>query len=324
MRSSTFDSERGPGAFLLRIALFVGVVLVLFLGCLLFGPPAAPSEYMASTVLKNQALDKASSPKVVLVGGSNLAFGVDSDRLSKAFCRPVVNMGLSVPLGFRFITNEVKERLGKGDLVLLALEEEFYAQPDRIEDVTVAVVDNRPNSLAFVPVLDRPRVVIDLLVMRLKAVKDYLLEVKGSGWGKRVYRKREFNAHGDLVNHMDERIPEVCWPVSTNPDYPALGPSFWRIAGEFVDHARSAGADVVFSWPSVAVSHYRSSNAAILLREIQGHGFRTIGDQAAYTFPDSLFFDANDHLHRTGRQLRTDRLLLDLCSELDGLCCEIE
>ena len=324
MRSSISGSERGPGAFLLRVALFVGVVLVLLFGCLLFGPPASPSEYMASTVLKNQALDRASSPKVVLLGGSNLAYGMDSEQLSRTLCRPVINMGLAAPLGFLFITNEAKGRLDKGDLVVLALEEEFYAQPERIEDVTIAVVDNRPRSLAFVPVLDRPRVIIDLLVMRLKAVKDYLVEVKGSGWGKRVYRKREFNAHGDLVNHLEEPIPEVLWPENNHQDPVVLDPSFWRIAREFVDAAHSAGAEVVFSWPSIAASQYHHSNSTAILIEIQAHGLRTIGDPADYVFPDSLFFESHYHLHRTGRQLRTDRLLKDLCSQLDALCCETE
>src|SRR5690606_17377891 len=79
------------------------------------------NDYAKASVDKHARLAAPGSAKLVLVGGSNLAFGVDSAELErelKGF--RVVNMGMNAYLGLRFMLSEVMEDLEKGDVVVLS------------------------------------------------------------------------------------------------------------------------------------------------------------------------------------------------------------
>ena len=51
-------------------------------------------------------LEQTASPKMVLVGGSNLAFSIDSGLLAEEFGLPVVNMGLAKSVGLGYLLQE--------------------------------------------------------------------------------------------------------------------------------------------------------------------------------------------------------------------------
>src|SRR5688572_19607287 len=65
------------------------------------------NDYHRASVTKHQRLSALPSPKIVLAGGSNLAFGIDSQMIEKATGRKVVNMGMDGYLGARFLLAEV-------------------------------------------------------------------------------------------------------------------------------------------------------------------------------------------------------------------------
>lgn len=78
------------GKFILKCFLF----LALTIGFLLHLSPQYLGNYQASLIDKVERLESIQEPKIVLIGDSNLAFGIDSERIEEAFGMPVVNMGL--------------------------------------------------------------------------------------------------------------------------------------------------------------------------------------------------------------------------------------
>src|SRR5436190_21804250 len=141
MPSSISASSMGPGAWLRRAALFGLIVLLVLALFLWFGPPVSPVDYLGAARSKQERLHHLGSPKVVVIGGSNAAFGIDSETLERGLCKPVVNMGLHAALGFRYMTAEVVDQLGAGDVVIVTLENSNFEQPDRTEDVLSITVD---------------------------------------------------------------------------------------------------------------------------------------------------------------------------------------
>jgi hypothetical protein len=321
-RSSTSASDRGPAALLLRTSLFAGMVMAALAACVQWGPPAAPSDYMRATVVKHNRLRSIGSPKVVLVGGSNLTYGVDSERMEKAFCKPVANMGLTALLGFRFATNEVVDALGKGDVVIIALENSMFTQPDRYADALATVIDYRPASMHYIPWQRRPRLWAGLGVLHAQSLYERMKELYRSGGLPPVYRKRVFNVQGDMVNQLTEPAPEIPSPDPAEYDTVFVAEAFWPIAEDFVEQARERGAQVIFSWTSVAQRVHDPAETADVEAALRAHGLTVAGHPADYVFPDSLFFDSWYHLHAHGRQLRTERMITDVCTVLAGDCCE--
>lgn len=99
---------------LLAGALFTGVHMV------------GPESFYAVHVDKLARLKNLPSPKVVLVGGSNLTFGMNTAELERRISMPVANMGLDAGFGVRVMVNAVKGHLKPGDLVLLCIEPPLF------------------------------------------------------------------------------------------------------------------------------------------------------------------------------------------------------
>ena len=116
--------------FLRDLLLFVAIQLGIVLG--LQAAVARNSQsYLASTVDKQRLLATASAPRVVFVGGSNLAYGLDSGAVDRALPHEVVNMGLNSFLGVRYLLAEVENEMRAGDIVALSFEHElFFTAPD--------------------------------------------------------------------------------------------------------------------------------------------------------------------------------------------------
>ena len=58
-------------------------------------------NYLAAVLEKDRLIRSTPSPKIVLVGGSNLAFGIDSKKIEDSLGLRVVNMGLYAKLGLQ-------------------------------------------------------------------------------------------------------------------------------------------------------------------------------------------------------------------------------
>jgi len=80
------------------------------------------TNYLAATVQKHALLEQTATPKLVLTGGSNVPFGIQSPVLEKELGLPVVNMGLVAGMGIDFMLAEIAGSLRAGDAVLLSLE----------------------------------------------------------------------------------------------------------------------------------------------------------------------------------------------------------
>jgi len=306
--------------FAVRTLLFAGVAGAVVMAVMHWGPPAAPSDFMSSTVLKNDRLRAIGSPKAVLVGGSNLAYGVDSERLGRALCMPVANMGLTALLGFRFIADEALAATGDGDLLIVCLERGTYQLPDPSPDALATVVDYRPEALALVPWRQRPRLIASLAALHLQTLRDDL-EHRLLHGGPPGFNDRQFLPNGDVVNHLHAAQIRRPDPQLDVHDTLVIASAFWQMADDLVLRAREQGAEVVFGFASMADTIYNPEVNHRLKRELLAHGLRVIGDPDRYAFADSLFYDSWYHLRGQGRQLRTERLIEDLCTAMPEQCC---
>lgn len=321
MPSST--SASNALRFALRAALFAGLVAGALLAAVRWGPPAAPSPYMVSTVLKNERLRAIGSPKVVLLGGSNLTYGADSERLGQALCAPVANMGLTSQLGFRYVAEEALAGTGKGDLLIVALEHGTYRQPDPEPEVVATVVDYRPHAIELVPWRQRPRLWASLGVLHLQSLRDYCWHwiTKGTAPG---YEERRFLSNGDVVNHLDAPMRPLAPPRPAFFDTLVIDPAFWTLANDFLARTRARGADAAFTFPCMAQRIYHEQSQNALRDSLVAHGLPVIGDPSHYVFADSLFYDSWYHPRRMGRAERTERLITDLCAAMPKRCCTDE
>ena len=97
--------------FITSVVSFIGLQMIVCFVLFMAGRNSSffdPNNYLASSIDKHYRLDSLGSPRLILVGGSNLAFGVDSKYMEQRLGMPVVNMATHAGLGMDFILSEVE------------------------------------------------------------------------------------------------------------------------------------------------------------------------------------------------------------------------
>ena len=109
--------------------IFLTALVAIAEGLILIGPGSrsvAADSLSGRLSAKHQRLMGPGQHRLLLTGGSNLAFGVDSSRLQAATARETINLGLHGGLGLALMVHEVEDGARPGDLVLLIPEYEHF------------------------------------------------------------------------------------------------------------------------------------------------------------------------------------------------------
>lgn len=306
--------------FLLRIFLFfllfiTGVIIVTFT------LPANPESYNQAYVLKERLLETTSSPRIILVGGSNVAFGFDSKMLEDSMGMKVVNTGLHAGIGLKFMIDDLFGYVKAGDIILLCPEyNQFFGKLPYgslpLTEVITCIAPSKMTQLNFRQYM----AILSNLPGNLKARCQYNFNslFHRTGWIKEaLYSIHSFNPHGDVYKHW--QLPRAAYTQFKHID------DNFNIA--FADYfikqikALQARSCKVFLCPAVISStSYRNIQDNIeqvnLFCEKQEVPF--IMPVQRYVFADSLCFDTPYHLTRKGTLLRMQFMIDDLRKHLNG------
>ena len=298
----------GMGRFLLKVGLFLAVQAATVAGLIVAGLDDDP--YMGAHAVKSHLAETAPGPRVLLVGGSNLAYGVDSARLGEALGRRPVNLGLHAGLGHRFILDSAAASVQPGDLVILSLEYGPGNQATVMNDLLFlepsAGRHLRPSGWKKVG-----DTALEYVMLKARGGARRLL----AGGGSRGKRGSDFDAHGDYVAHRDRPPPPGRVLVEIAGATPQA--KLENVAA-FARQVRAAGATLVVVHPPVPRHRYEGHRAELdawdraLRGRLSAPVLVTPGDAA---LPDEFFYDTPYHLTGPGIARRTDRLIALLTAD---------
>lgn len=308
--------------FILRLALFLSIQAAIGVALWLRGHD--PEGYFSATNDKHRRAAALSSPKLLLIGDSSMAFGVDSPVLEQALGRRTVNMGLHADIGLEFILNEAHDIVRSGDVVVVSLAyEHFYAEEKSIEAVHYPLLRARPASARYLSRLDF-RLALDrgLVVLHSMTRKG----VRGQRDKKKtdeIYSRAAFNEHGDFVAHHNRPSLYRAGPLPAPraPDVVELERIDRTIArlNEFGRDCRRQDVGVLFLLPPIAKDVFAANqhiieaiDATLRSRLI----VPVIGDLPSTVLDSALFYDTCYHLTWQGKQIRTARFVGGLAGQM--------
>ena len=280
-------------------------------------------NYLAAVLEKDRLIRNTQSPKIVLVGGSNLAFGIDSKKVEDSLGLRVVNMGLYAKLGLRYMLAQVRPYIKQGDVVVVVPEyDQFYgdfANGDNTLNTALlyAPADRIPDfirSYSIVDVVLRPRI---------ENARRNFLRAAASAVGREhqffppdtnpVYNRNSFNPYGDVVAHLGKKgmDPDSIY-VKELPPLKEFNRGTLSDLNSIAASARERRAWSYFMFPSYIDRSYSINIPAIesLRRKIAGGTTMPIvGTPADFVYPKQFFFDTRYHLNGEGRELRTLKMI---------------
>jgi hypothetical protein len=319
LRSSTSSSET---AALRRFSIKLGAFLAL--QCLIALAVLAPfhaqrnDTYMAELDDKQQRLEVAIGPRLILVGGSNLAFSFDSQRAMAQTALTPVNLGLHKGLGVEFMLNQARRQVRRGDVVVVALEYSHYLN-DRTSDIIAEAATMAPYALwsgmdftVFQKTSDQA---LAILGRRTRTLA--LMALGVSPYRPLApYRHDSFNGYGEVTEHRS------LGPQPRRPS-PLLRLDETRIQrmlyllNDFAADCADSGARVYLTYAPYPQSDY-ARDADVLgqihQRLVDDLHFPVITAPVETVYPDDWFFDTEYHTLSPGTLKRTDLLMKRLAA----------
>lgn len=287
------------------VLLYLGILAACFWALpLLYPRVALDNAYPRSLERKVRDVQRIASPKILLAGGSNLTFGVNSMALEQALGRPVYNLAISADLGVEMGLEMAVFYARKGDVLLFSPE--YLAGP--ASDATLAYLELMcPSATPFIHT--NPNQKIRVQYQKAMATWRGLLRPLNTNhydaW--KVYRACGVNAHGDYIAHLSMPLQGTGKLIDILDFKSAYAPAFtrWLLA------ARNKGVVCYYLPQSYPTSGYAVYTTGItkVVAGMQACGWQQLCPPQAMLFADSLFYDSPNHLGAEGRALRTSRLV---------------
>ena len=289
--------------------------------------PVYDDTFVGELGEKYDRLNSLDGEKIVVVGGSSVAFGLDSAALEREVGMPVVNFGLYANLGTKLMLDLSRSGVGEGDIIVLAPE---------MNDQTLSLYFNSETTMQA----------LDGNFKMLKSIDSENYEsLIGASWkfasdklgytligaapeNSGAYSKQWFNTYGDNTYDRPYNVMStVTKTITLDYKYDADDGTvteyeeFIDYVNEYVEFCTGRGATVYFSFPPMNKASMTDENTEESIYAFYDNlssslHCRVISNVNDYILDEGYFFDSEFHLNNAGVNIRTAQLADDLKREL--------
>ena len=300
--------------FLLRLFLFIMIPTVIMSVVLIIVPatPRSSSSLLFSKLDKDYLLENTPSPRLILIGGSNLSFGIDSNMLKEELGYSPVNTAIHASIGLDFMTDSVIDYVRPGDILIISPEySQFYGRYTYGgEELLRTVMDVDRNAIKILN-LNQWLNILEFLpkysFSKIKPSEYFFQRTEKIG----IYQRRSFNQYGDVYIHWTLRNEKF-------EPYPRIEGKFnsrtIEMLLEFEKKIDEKGAVLYLTYPGIQDKTYWILEDQIKLveEELILAGLNILGTPVRYKMPEVLMYNTPYHLNREGVEYRTSLLIEDL------------
>ena len=313
--------------FIKRIGLVVGIFLLVFVLIVVFNFEVVGNQYgeiyNAALIDKINRLENIDSPRILLTGNSNVAFGFKSSLIEEHFNMPVINLGLHAALGNAFCDNIAKQYVQGGDIVIVMHTE--YNTLD-LGDYKLALATMEHNRYMYN--IPEKKAYFGLF----KAFPNYIIQ-SSILWlfhsGNRLhddtsYTRRAFNEYGDVEFKPDtNRTPQEELFHEGTLKIPTISDECIDYLNGLNDYINDKGAVMVVAAYPIASGEYtpKKEEYEVFQEELESKlNCEVISNFTDYYIPYEYFYDSIVHLTGEGAVIRSQLLISDI--ENSGLLNE--
>lgn len=346
-------NKRKSKALITAIAVILSLVVILtpfvtVISMVVALPTQYDDLYHGILDEKVALLKSVEDEKIVVIGGSSVAFGIDSDLLSEYTGMPVVNFGVYAALGTKIMLDLSRSEIGEGDIVVLALELDPQTLSLYFNSETTLQAIDGDYSLFW-------RLDMDNKLSTLGGMWSFL----GDKWTRYrngtpaevdgIYSSKYFDPDTGDFDYPRQELSSVMLPAGylssddklinlrveelTREDDGYDFAAFAEYLNEYVKDVERRGATVLFSWcpmNSYAVNigedeATRKANVDEYVEYLKDNIDCTfIGDIYDHIMNPLYFFDTNLHLNEAGAKMNTMLLADEMRAVIDDFTYVID
>ena len=302
------------------VATALAVILaeqVFFLICGFGLPVQFGDTFMGELKSKYERLKETSGKRIVLVGGSGVAFDCDSALMDDFFpSYEIVNFGMYAGLGTKAVMDLSENYIHEGDIVILSPEQSEQTFSDyfngeymwQAADGAFGMLRDLKSENFEAMLGNFPRFALEKLNYVMKGQKPQT---------DSIYQKKSFNTYGDIeLDTCRENILPNGYDVNQKVRFTedVVQPEFMDYMNDWAKRLEKKGAVVWYRYcPVNKLSVEDMGDLAaydVFLR--QKLDFPVIGNPENSLMEAEWFFDTNFHLNQPGKEVNTVQLIRDM------------
>ena len=302
------------------VATALAVILaeqVFFLICGFGLPVQFGDTFMGELKSKYERLKETSGKRIVLVGGSGVAFDCDCALMDDFFrSYEIVNFGMYAGLGTKAVMDLSENYIHEGDIVILSPEQSEQTFSDyfngeymwQAADGAFGMLRDLKSENFEAMLGNFPRFALEKLNYVMKGQKPQT---------DSIYQKKSFNTYGDIeLDTCRENILPNGYDVNQKVRFTedVVQPEFMDYMNDWAKRLEKKGAVVWYRYcPVNKLSVEDMDDLAaydVFLR--QKLDFPVIGNPENSLMEAEWFFDTNFHLNQPGKEVNTVQLIRDM------------
>ena len=313
-----------------KTLLFI-LILILLLPGILLGYGASLPEYYGDSYYAQlpelyQKLKETKGKKIVIVGGSNVAFGVNSAQMEQylrdcGFDYTVCNFGLYAAVGTSAMLELSRDFIGEGDVVILAIEPTSETFSTYFGATAMLKCTESDGEM----LLHLNKTQHSNLIGNYLSYLQERADIQRTGMlpqATGVYAKSSFDENGDLIYDRAGNAMALGYDSANPIDFASITfePAFVEQVNGYIAEAEEKGATVVMSFSPMNRGAVTDADAdtvySFFLALQESFHCRIISDPNNYILDSGWFYDNNFHLNNAGTEIRTHTLTCDLLNHL--------
>lgn len=292
-----------------------------------FGLPAKyEATFLGELKEKCRRLEETEGKRIILVGGSGIAFGYDSLMLEEAFPEyQVANFGMYAGLGTKVMLDLSEDAVRENDIVILSPEQEVQTLSDYFNGEAVWQAADGAFPLLFKIKRENWGQMLGTLPGFAADKFRYCLQGTAPE-PEGVYRKDMFNVYGDMdtrlcVHNIMAKGYDPNTTVRFTED--VWQEEFIEYMNDYALHLEEQGAKVWYRFCPVNALAVEPGDISAYYETLQARlDFPIIGNPNDSIMDAEWFYDTNFHLNSSGKTVNTIQCIRDIKAML-GECVQV-
>jgi hypothetical protein len=298
--------------FVSKIFLFAFIIFCfLILGFLLPTTPRDKQSLLFSQKIKDSLLVNTFLPRIILIGGSNVSMGINSNILKKELKLNPINTSIHASIGLNYMMDHTLKYVKSGDIIIISPEyHQFYDNVANGRDELLRIVANLNKKEFF-----------DLRTSQLINIYKYFpsfclskFKIQEYFYNRKelvLYGSDGYNKYGDYSKHWDLKPSPAPIDISIGHSY---NRSIIHSIKEFERAIKLKGALLYITFPGYQSSSFEKHEREInyIYNNLKKEKFNILGTPLKYKMPDDIMYGTTYHLSKKGLDLRTILLVTDI------------
>ena len=288
------------------------------------GGPTRSSAWVSDLYrIKTEIASSIEEPKLVLVGGSDVLFGINCQTIEAELDVPCVNGGTHAGLDTRYILHAARPWLQPGDTALLSLPYDLYTTTGTLRDILIDyVLAHDPGYLRSLRWTDRIPFFTGVTFARLLEGYEAKVSPPPPDTASR-YQAKNLNQYGDeTINLQPERAQAFASDIEqlsfrkTNSGYLESSYGMDEIRA-FTNWCQQQNVRLLITYPNTLwFDEYKEDSQKAFFRSIEDFhkslDVPIVGEYEDFLYDKSMMFDTEYHLNVYGVRKRTKKIIQSL------------